>query len=265
MQEKGEHKSLNKKIMIMFIVLLCVVTVVLDVIIAKHKESFYLRIGLKTFQQLCGAAVGVCALRYLGAKLFRKAYNWLYLLPCLIIAIDNFQFGAFFNGRLQLVRTNAIDFALFALNCMSVGLFEEIIFRGIVFSVLASRFTNDKRGFLKTYVVSSVVFGLAHLLNGFSMGTILQVGYTILTGGLFAFCLIKTKNILCCALVHGVYNFCGLLFDAQGLGNGIVFDTATVITMLIVSVVVGIFVLYKVWTYSDTERAVLYRHLGIED
>lgn len=265
MQNKGEYKGLNKKLIIALIALLCVATVILDIIIVQNKEDFYLRIGLKTLQQLCGAAVGVYALQYLGVKLFRKTYNWLYLLPCLIIAIDNFQFGAFFNGRLQLVRTNPIDFLLFALNCLSIGLFEEIIFRGIVFSVLAGLFSKDRKGFLKTYVVSSVVFGLAHLLNGFSLGTILQVGYTILTGGLFAFCLIKTKNILCCALVHGVYNFCGLLFDSQGLGNGIVFDTATVVTMLIVSIVVGVFVLYKVWAYSETERAILYRHLGVEN
>jgi membrane protease YdiL (CAAX protease family) len=144
------------------------------------------------------------------------------------------------------------------------AIFEEIIFRGIVFSVLADRFSKNKKGFLKTYVISSVIFGLAHLFNGFSFGTVLQVGYTVLTGGLFAFCLIMTKNILCCALVHGIYNFCGLLFDhVQGLGNGVVFDLGTVITMAVISVVVGIFVLYKVYHYPDEERKDLYARLGI--
>jgi membrane protease YdiL (CAAX protease family) len=144
------------------------------------------------------------------------------------------------------------------------AIFEEIIFRGIVFSVLADRFSKNKKGFLKTYVISSVIFGLAHLFNGFSFGTVLQVGYTVLTGGLFAFCLIMTKNILCCALVHGVYNFCGLLFDhVQGLGNGVVFDLGTVITMAVISVVVGIFVLYKVYHYPDEDRKDLYARLGI--
>jgi membrane protease YdiL (CAAX protease family) len=146
---------------------------------------------------------------------------------------------------------------------LSIGFFEEIIFRGIIFNLLATTFSKDRKGFLKTYIVSSILFGVAHLFNGFSVGIILQVGYTILTGGLFAFCLIKTKNILCCALVHGVYNFCGLLFDVQGLGNGVIFDIGTVWTMLIVSILVGIFVLYKVWTYSEEERLELYARLGV--
>ena len=108
-----------------------------------------------------------------------------------------------------------------------------------------------------TYVVSSVVFGLAHILNGVSI----QIAYTILTGGLFAFCLVKTKNIFCCAAVHAVYNFCGLLFDE--MGTGAVFDVGTAVTMLIVSVLVGIFVLWKVWTYSEEERTSLYQKLGV--
>ena len=95
---------------------------------------------------------------------------------------------------------------------------------------------------------------------------LVQVGYTILTGGLFAFCLIKTKNILCCAVVHAVYNFCGLLMGAEsalGLGTGVVFDLGTVITMLIVSVLVGGFILYKVFTYTEKERIELYAKLAV--
>ena len=98
------------------------------------------------------------------------------------------------------------------------------------------------------------------------MATIIQVLYTILTGGAFAFCLIKTKNILCCAAVHGTYNFCGLLFGAEnalGLGNGVYFDKGTVVTMLVVSIAVGLFVLWKVFTYPEKEREELYNRLGL--
>ena len=87
-----------------------------------------------------------------------------------------------------------------------------------------------------------------------------------MTGGLFAFALIKTQNIICAGLVHAVYNFAGLLFDASqrfGLGNGVVFDLGTVITMLIVSIFVGSFVLYSVYKYTPEEQAELYKKLGI--
>lgn len=224
------------------------------------------RLIAKIVQQSCGALAGILILRRLSIQLFKKPQNCLYLIPCIVIAVDNFQFSAFFSGKMQLLYDKPADFLLFFGYCICIGLFEEIVFRGIIFSIIAGIFSKDRKGFLKTYVVSSLVFGLAHLFNGFSAGTLLQVGYTILTGGLFAFCLIKTKNILCCAFIHGLYNFCGLLFDAQqGLGNGVVFDVGTVITMLIVSVLVGIFVLYHVWKYSDEERMELYSRLGIKE
>lgn len=240
---------------------------VLDFIkITYSRNPLHNRLIARIIQQSCGALAGTLILRRLNIRLFKKPQNCLYLIPCIIIAVDNFQFSAFFSGKMQLLYNKPIDFLLFFGYCMFIGLFEEIVFRGIIFSIIAGLFIKDRKGFLQTYVVSSLVFGLAHLFNGFSAGTLLQVGYTILTGGLFAFCLIKTKNILCCALVHGLYNFCGLLFDAQqGLGNGVVFDVGTVITMATVSVAIGIFVLYHVWKYSDAERKELYFRLGIKE
>ncbi len=256
-------KTLRKTILIAVITLFCVLTITLDIILPLYDFNFYWRTSLKIVQQFCGAMVGILLLLHLRIKLFKGAQNLLYLIPCLIIAVDNFQFAAFFSGKMQLIRKDAIDFILFFLSCMSIGLFEEVVFRGLIFSILAGRFSNNRKGFLTTYVVSSLLFGLAHLFNGFSFGTLLQIGYTVLTGGLFAFCLIKTKNIFCCAFVHGIYNFCGLLFDTQGLGSGVVFDVGTVLTMLIVSIVVGAFVLYKVWTYSEEERQELYSRLSV--
>ena len=51
----------------------------------------------------------------------------------------------------------------------------------------------------------------------------------------------------------------------QGLGSGVVFDMGTTITMLIVSIIVGIFVLYKVFKYTDAERNELYDCLGVKE
>ncbi len=205
-------------------------------------------------------------MRRLNIRLLGKPQNLLYLFPCIIVAIDNFQFYAYFSGKMQLLHTEFSDFLLFGLNCFTVGLFEEGIFRGIIFSVLAGVFTKDKKGLWKTYVFSSLIFGAAHLFNGFSVGTLLQVGYTVLTGGLFAFVLLKTQNILCCAFVHGLYNFCGLLFDIperMGLGGGVVIDLGTAITMLIVSILAAIFVFWSIYKYSEEEQRQLYGKLGI--
>ncbi len=247
------------------ICLFCAFTLLLDFIQIPYVEEAYRnRMLSKIIQQSCGSIAAVLVLRRLGVRLFGKIRNWLYLIPCLLIGVDNFQFFAYFSGKMQLVYTEPLDWLLFIGYCLGIGLFEELIFRGVLFQVFAGMFSADRKGFLKTYVISSVVFGVSHLLNGFTPAVFLQVGYTVLTGGLFAFCLIKTKNILCCAFVHALYNFCGLLFDTQGLGTGVVMDTGTAITMLIVSVAVGVFVLYKVWTYGDEERVELYNRLGIK-
>ncbi len=262
MQNGEKRKRILSGVQIAVILLLCACTLLLDFLpIAPFEEDFYNGILTKITQQLLGSIAGILLLIRLKIKLFGKAEGWIYLLPCLLVALNNFQWHSYFSGNMTLVRTNPLDFLLFFLQCMSVGLFEEIIFRGILLSLIAGLFTRDKKGFLWTYVLSSLLFGLMHLFSG----SVLQAGYSILTGGLFAFCLLKTKNIFFPAFIHGLYNFCGLLMDRKGLGAGVVFDAGTASCMLIVGVLVGIFVLYKVWTASEEERGAFYRRLGVEN
>lgn len=271
MQKTDRRNRIRNVVQIVFILALCAVVAALEFVCRTRLNSALRKTMLcKLIQQLCGGAAAILLMRRLNVRLFEKPQNWLYLIPCLIVAIDNFQFSAYFHGEMTLVQDKPTDILLFGGYCLSVGLFEECIFRGVVFALLADVFPHNKKGFLWTYFLSSVIFGVSHIFNGFSVGTLLQMGYCLLTGGLFAFCLIKTKNLLCCAFVHGVYNFCGTLFSEFdvgkgfiGLGNGVVFDTGTVITMLIVGFLVGVFVLYKVFTYTEQERAVLYEKLGV--
>ena len=263
MSNQAKQKNIQNIVEIALILLFCGLTLALDYIkidyVSHELRNKYLS---KIVQQGCGGIAAILLMRRLGIRLFGKPQQLLYLIPCLLIAIDNFQFSSYFNGNMELVHKQPMDFVLFGLYCLSVGLFEECIFRGVIFTVFAGLFSKDKKGLLMTFVASSVVFGVAHLFNG----SILQVGYTILTGGLFAFTLMKSKNILCCAFVHALYNFGGLLFEKAanfGLGNGVVFDTGTVITMLVVSLVLGAFVLYSVWKYSFEEQKTLYEKLGV--
>lgn len=69
--------------------------------------------------------------------------------------------------------------------------------------------------------------------------------------------------MLFCAITHAIYNFCGLLFTSTvGLGSGSVIDPPTGIMMAVIAVIVGVFVLYQVFTYSEVERVDLYQRLG---
>jgi membrane protease YdiL (CAAX protease family) len=202
-----------------------------------------------------------------GSGLFKKPANVFYLFPALIIAVDNFQFASFFAGKMQPINAQVLTWVLFLLYCFSTGFFEETIFRGVIFPLLATRFEKNKKGLLKTVIISSLIFGGAHLLNLFSGagvgGTFLQACYSTLTGALFAFVLIKTKNVVFCAVSHGLYNFFGLLFSAeQGLGAGVVFDLPTTLTMLVVSLLVAGFAIFSFVKYTEDERVELYARLG---
>lgn len=271
--DKNNTKNMPKVkdiIMIAMIIILGLVTILLEVVPIKgFKDGFYNVIITKILQQSCGIGAAVLLMLKSKIKLFSKPTHLLYLIPCLIIAVDNFPFWSYFSGNMHLIRKDALDFILFGAYCLSVGIFEECIFRGIIFSVLASRLSRDKKGFILTYVVSSFIFGAAHLFNGFNAGVLLQICYTTLTGGLFAFALIKTKNIFCSGIIHAIYNFCGLVLAETGngmigLGSGIVFDVGTTVTMAIISVVVGVFVLYKVFKCPNEEIKELYAKLGVK-
>ena len=223
---------------------------------------------IKSLLPLCfGSPLAVWMMVRENSGLFKKPEKWLFLAPCLLVAVNNFPFCSFFAKKCGFVSAGTIVWLLFIVYCLLVGLFEECVFRGIVFPALAGRFSQDKKGVIKTFFLSSVVFGASHLLNLLTGGgvgaTLLQVVYSTLIGGLCAFVLMKTKNILLCALVHSTYDICGLALDQTwGCGNGVVFDFPTAFMMAIVGVAVGVFVLYQVFTYSEEERSSLYQRLG---
>ena len=215
----------------------------------------------------CGSVAVVLLMNKEKSGLFKKPTKLAFVLLGLVIAIDNFQFASFFAGKMQSFNVRISTWFLFSLYCLFTGIFEEFLFRGVVFPFLASKFEKNKKGLLKTVVVSSLIFGCAHLLNVFTGANIgatcLQACYSILTGALFAFVLIKTKNIILCAITHGLYNFCGLLFSSeQGLGYGVVFDLPTALTMFIVSSIVFVVALIAFIKYSEYERMELYERLG---
>lgn len=94
-----------------------------------------------------------------------------------------------------------------------VGLFEELAFRAIINDALLYRFRDKKNVFLWIAIVSSLVFGAAHIF-GYVLMTPLDwvqaVGKT-LSAGVFGLCTLilywHTRNVWACGLVHGIYDF----------------------------------------------------------
>ncbi len=101
---------------------------------------------------------------------------------------------------------------------------EEVFFRGFMMTGIAK-----KTGILLAVIISSVIFSLAHALNG---GYSLLSGiYYTLIGAFLALLLLRTGNIWASCGFHGAWNFTiGLLAPIE-LGSGLpavdyaVFDT----------------------------------------
>ena len=259
----SEKKRKFQTVAVIALLLLTLLLEGLPQILTDSRKNFFLCEAL-------ALSVGFLAFLILmkreGSRLFAKPEKLLFLLPAVIVAVDNFQFASFFAGKMQPIKADFFDWVFFACYCFATGLFEEAIFRGTLFPLIADRFEKNKKGLFKTIAVSSTVFGLAHLFNLFTgggVGVLLQVCYSTLTGLLFAFVLIKTKNVLCPAFIHGLYNFCGLLFAKDvGLGVGVVFDFATGLTMFIVCSIVAVFAVISFVKYTEEERVELYSRLG---
>lgn len=95
---------------------------------------------------------------------------------------------------------------LFAVVSMAfVGFAEELIFRGFLFKALL------KDGSVKTAViVSSVTFGLGHILNLFTghelTETLLQVAFAVTYGFLVTMVFYKGGSLLPCILSHSLFD-----------------------------------------------------------
>ena len=231
-------------------------------------DEAYNRLICRSIPLLAGCFAVYLLSVEMGLQLFKKPQNLLCLLPAVVIALNNFPWLAWFAGKMKLIHTQPLHFVLFGAYCILVGFFEEVLFRGVFFALLVSVFEKTQKGLLCAYILSSLAFGAIHLLNVFQTGgaAVLQAGYSILTGGLFAFVWIKTKNILFPSLVHAVYNFCGLLYTKDvGLGLGSVIDLPTGVMMAVIAVICGVFVLISVWKYPKDERMELYARLGVKE
>ena len=169
----------------------------------------------------------------------------LIFLPCMAVAINNFPFITYFSGEAY-IASDIRHVLLFALSCLGVGFFEEMAFRGCIFTVFLQRRKKSRIDVFWAIVLSSVVFGAVHLVNVFAgasiVSVILQVGYSFLIGGMCSVILIKTANIWYCVVLHAVYNFAGGVVPE--CGGGVIWPMSTVILTTAIALAVTAYVVY---------------------
>ncbi|MDD4002801.1 MAG: type II CAAX endopeptidase family protein [Clostridia bacterium] len=166
------------------------------------------------------------------------------ILPFIIVCINNLPIYALISGNAAVTKSEYIF--MFLLSCLSIGFFEEMLFRGAILLMILKKMGGSRKQIFLGTVISSVIFALFHIFNlfaGAGVGeTLLQVGYTFLTGCMWSLVLIITRNIWVCAALHAVYNFCGLL--VVRLGEGRLWDTPTIIITAVIAVLAALYYIY---------------------
>lgn len=185
----------------------------------------------------------------------------LFTLPCWAIAINNFPIIPFFFGNAYISgETSAILF--YALQCLFVGLFEELAFRGCVFMMVLQGRRKTNLDLFWSIVISSAVFGALHVVNllvGASspLAVILQIGYSFLIGGMCSVVLMKTGSVWHCVLIHAVYNFCGGVVPR--FGGGDIWTAPEIALTAVVAVAVAIYVIVALIKMDTGELDRLYK------
>lgn len=111
-------------------------------------------------------------------------------------------------------------------NLVSV-LFEELIFRGVVFYILIKRL-----GFTKAILISAIAFGIYHWFSYGVIGNIGQMAITFLLTGtmglLYAYGYAKTMSLYIPVAIHLAWNFTqGFVFSDGPIGTGILKQVGT--------------------------------------
>lgn len=120
-------------------------------------------------------------------------------------------------GVQNFIMPNIVDLLLVALMMISVALFEELLFRGLLLNTFLNRFANTKRNMILCVFISSVLFGSSHFINlivrpELLVLTLCQAVYTVFAGVFFAAVYLKSKNLWSVIFYHALFDIASAAF-----------------------------------------------------
>lgn len=169
-------------------------------------------------------------------------------IPILIFSLFYLFIGL---SNIILVQKNfdIFNFVTLILLCTGIGFFEELLCRGWLLNQYLKRFGNTKDGVIKSIVISSIIFGLLHMVNIIGgqpvLLTIMQVIQTTALGFFWGTLYFRTKNIYSCIFIHGFYDFCLMISNINYIkdpiaDNGILVSILTTLFLSLAWVSQGI-------------------------
>lgn len=127
------------------------------------------------------------------------ASRFLWYLPLAVIVSRNFWLGAAVNLPL-------LDTVCYLGSMLCVGFLEEVIFRGFLFMAMAK---DDVK---TAVIVSSVTFGVGHIMNLFNgsgmtvLANLCQIAGAVVMGFLFVVMFWRGRSLLPCIVAHAANN-----------------------------------------------------------
>jgi len=132
------------------------------------------------------------------------------------------------------------------------GLWEEVVFRGIVLVLLLKRYSKKK-----SVIISSILFGLFHLVNlvnyffttvvfrDLLIDTLFQVVYATAIGFFFAYSFIRLESLVTPILTHYIVNAFGPFVQVFINANRIIVRaTQTILGLGIIPAILCILIVY---------------------
>ena len=156
----------------------------------------------------------------------RNTKRYLYFIPMWILATGNLWggFGIAYDGMGQV-------FAVISM--LLIGYVEEVIFRGFLFKALI-----PKDGIKPAILISSVTFGIGHIINLFagqaSLETVIQVFFAIAWGFIFTLVFHKSGSLFPCIAAHSLVNaFSKFANESNSYRTGWIYMCATILTAIV--------------------------------
>lgn len=138
------------------------------------------------------------------------AWRFLYYVPLLILASGNLWNGVALNYT-------PVETVCRIVCMLCVGFLEEVIFRGLLFKAIA------KDNIQSAIVISSVTFGIGHIINLFNgsgmdlVDNLCQIVFAIAVGFLLVTIFYRGGSLLPCILVHAAINTLGTFANDANL------------------------------------------------
>ena len=203
----------------------------------------------KLFPALCHAAMAGFLLFWLKRnRLFEKfglflpryrlALAWFFL-PLALVAFFPLAFS-------PVLRHSAADTVLFIISMLCVGFLEEIIFRGFLFRAL------EKSSLTRAIIISSVTFGLGHIVNLFGSQdlpeTIAQIVFAVAVGFALVVLFHKGGSLFPCIVFHSLNNALSVIGNQEAQTRALGGTAAAlVIPVAAASVLMAV---YSVWNWK---------------